>query len=447
MSADPTHPIVVIDSRIRFSPGQIYLFLHSLLLVGYALAGRSFAELGFSFLHVGDLVLLLGMAVSLTTGAWLCVPRTSPTAWLVLLMLWCAALAIQDLPAFGIDALRDSVVWGYGLFALLLSALINAAPVRLGWLLARYQRFGMFFVVMGPLVWLLRTVWVDSLPLVPGTDLPIFYPKPGEILVHLGGFVAFMVAGSSRHTLYWMLAVLPGFGLTAVRTRGGLLAFLAAASVVAVARPRARKLWIGTALAGVGLAMFLSVDTGIRLAGRDLSGAQLRTNLVSIFSDVRATSLDGPRRWRLEWWTEIVNYTVFGSYFWTGKGFGPNLATEDGFDLDPERRLRSPHNSHLVFLARSGVPGLILWCLVQGSWLLDMVRRYRKSRSAGERRWQQTFLFLIAYWLAFLVNASFDVSLEGPMMGIWFWTVFGVGLAAVRIHRRCPEVLEMGESR
>jgi hypothetical protein len=40
------------------------------------------------------------------------------------------------------------------------------------------------------------------------------------------------------------------------------------------------------------------------------------------------------------------------------------------------------------------------------------------------------------------VNAAFDVCLEGPMMGIWFWTLFGTGIAAGRIHQRCPEVLE-----
>jgi O-antigen ligase len=95
-------------------------------------------------------------------------------------------------------------------------------------------------------------------------------------------------------------------------------------------------------------------------------------------------------------------------------------------------------------LARAGVPGFVLWVLVQFAWLRQMLRRYRVSRTAGQRRWSQLFLFLIAYWLAFLVNASFDVSLEGPMAGIWFWTLFGVGLAAGRIHHRCPAVLEGG---
>jgi hypothetical protein len=33
------------------------------------------------------------------------------------------------------------------------------------------------------------------------------------------------------------------------------------------------------------------------------------------------------------------------------------------------------------------------------------------------------------------VNASFDVYLEGPQAGIWFWCVFGFGIAALETQR------------
>jgi hypothetical protein len=44
------------------------------------------------------------------------------------------------------------------------------------------------------------------------------------------------------------------------------------------------------------------------------------------------------------------------------------------------------------------------------------------------------FVALGGYWVAFIVNASFDVFLEGPMGGVWFWVLFGFGLAAVRVY-------------
>ena len=52
------------------------------------------------------------------------------------------------------------------------------------------------------------------------------------------------------------------------------------------------------------------------------------------------------------------------------------------------------------------------------------------------------FLFLLAYWLAFMINTAFDVFLEGPMGGIWFWTIYGVGLAALWLYRHDPAALD-----
>jgi hypothetical protein len=47
-------------------------------------------------------------------------------------------------------------------------------------------------------------------------------------------------------------------------------------------------------------------------------------------------------------------------------------------------------------------------------------------------------LWILAYWIAILVNGTFDVYLEGPPGGIWFWCVFGFGIAAVQVQRRLP---------
>ena len=153
-----------------------------------------------------------------------------------------------------------------------------------------------------------------------------------------------------------------------------------------------------------------------------------------------------PKEWRLEWWRKIEDYTLNGKYFWSGKGFGINLASDDGFQVVDESDglpLRSPHSVHMTILARTGVPGLLLWLVLLGTWAASIVIAYVRARIRQEPRWAGLFLWLFAYFMAILVNGSFDVYLEGPLGGIWFWSVYGVGLAALWLFARQPELLQM----
>jgi O-antigen ligase len=97
--------------------------------------------------------------------------------------------------------------------------------------------------------------------------------------------------------------------------------------------------------------------------------------------------------------------------------------------------LRSPHNSPLTFLARSGVPGFALWVLLQTFWAGAMLSSYIKASQRQMALWSAFFSWLVAYWLAFMVSASFDVFLEGPMAGIPFWSLFGMGWGAHMLFR------------
>jgi O-antigen ligase len=430
-----------VPRRSGLQLGDAYLRWHLLVLLGYAVAGKGFAYLGVGPLYVGDFTLALGLLVAVTTTAAFRIPRSPPVLLLLGLVIWSSMRAVPGLLEHGIDALRDSVIWAYGLFALLLAGIVASKPARLAWLLRQYGRFARTFVIVAPGVWLLVTLCGEALPRVPGTEVSILHAKPNDILVHLAGIGSYQLAGLAPSTIGSLLCLSAGFALTATRTRGGLLAFSLAIGLVAAVRPLRRRLWVAVAGSLIGVSLLLSTDLGISVSNRELSARQLFTNVQSIFAPVHSSNLDGPKAWRLEWWSEIVDYTVFGPYFWLGKGFGINLATADGFDLDRSRRLRSPHNGHLTVLARVGVPGFLLWILTQLAWVREMARQYRMSRRAGERDWSRLFLFLIAYWLAFLANATFDVYLEGPMGGVWFWTVFGVGIAAARIHERQPAIL------
>jgi hypothetical protein len=82
------------------------------------------------------------------------------------------------------------------------------------------------------------------------------------------------------------------------------------------------------------------------------------------------------------------------------------------------------------------VPGAVLWLLLQGGFALSLLRAYRRSVRAGTDWWARVNLWILACWTTFIVNAAFEVSLEGPHGGIWFWSVFGFGIAALELQRR-----------
>jgi len=212
--------------------------------------------------------------------------------------------------------------------------------------------------------------------------------------------------------------------------RGGLLA--ASIALVAVIFGRSSQRLMVLVLVGFSLLMGAAlinptVDTA---AKRDISLGQIVDNVGSIFSSsVGPDSLQGSKEFRLNWWGEIVDYTVNGPYFWTGKGFGINLADSDGFQTDGT--LRAPHNSHMTILAREGVPGLILWLALQAIFGWRLLRAGYRALSDGRIFLVQMIGWLFVYWLAALVNMSFDVYLESPQGGVWFWVTFGLGIAAI----------------
>ena len=104
--------------------------------------------------------------------------------------------------------------------------------------------------------------------------------------------------------------------------------------------------------------------------------------------------------------------------------------------MEEDSKVRSPHNGHLTVLARAGIPGLVLWILMHVAVGLALLHAHFHAQAAGREADARLYLWLLAYLTAFVVNASFDVFLEGPQGGIWFWSLIGVGIAAIERERR-----------
>ena len=89
----------------------------------------------------------------------------------------------------------------------------------------------------------------------------------------------------------------------------------------------------------------------------------------------------------------------------------------------------------MTLLARAGVPGLVLWSITLISWIGMQLNAMLTARARGHKRWAELFLFILCYALSILINATFDVTLEGPMQGVWFWCLFGFGIGSAMIYR------------
>jgi O-antigen ligase len=245
--------------------------------------------------------------------------------------------------------------------------------------------------------------------------------------------------------VFWV-AWVGAFLVVASFNRGGLLSIVAAMAVVVAFGRRAvrgRVVRAGAVALSLGAGLLVLDAAGLVPAisppgeRRALSVGQLAQNLASVVGGGgKKDELEGSRAWRLEWWGRIVRYTVHGPYFWTGKGFGVNLATDDGFQVDAEEHLRSPHNGHLSILARSGVPGLALWALLQAAVAGQLVWAHLQARRRGDEGPARLTHWLLAYWAASVVDLTFDVYLEGPQGGIWFWSTVGAAVAAAEEQRR-----------
>jgi hypothetical protein len=343
------------------------------------------------------------------------------------------------------DAVRDAAIWGYGLFALVVFAYLLDRPARLALLVRRYRSFSVIFLICTPIVWFAyRYFRTLPIPNWPWADVPFILPKGGDIQVHLAGILAFWVAGLGGAIARWKFLLL-AFCLVTVGCfdRAGLLSFLAVFAVCFLAAPRDRSLWRLMALGTAALVVLAVADIRIKMPDREreISFEQIVGNFAGLTGTSKTGDLDDTKEWRLNWWGDIVGYTVNGKYFWTGKGFGINLADDDGYQVEDDGSLRSPHNGHLAMLARAGVPGLALWALVHLSWGWAVAGGYFQCLRVGDQRWAALFLFLLAYGIAFMVNTTFDVFIEGPMGGIWYWSIYGAGLAALWLYRHDPAVL------
>lgn len=416
------------------------------LFIGYIFAGKGFAYIGVFPAYVSEVGLALGF---LTLGLAPFTPRIrlnfSAWNWLIIapLLIFMGVQVLQTIPyikLYAMDALRDAMMYLYAFYALFVIVFVTHQQTVT--FFAHVYKLVAFFILMTPLLFFFMEVFPFPLRF-PGSPVSLIWVKHGDIGVHLAGAGAFLLLRLDRYKskglpdwFVWVLWVIwavcwLGFGSS---NRAGMLA--AVFGILVTIALRIRSGWGRPVILGftvIWLLLFtggyseLKIPTG---KGREISAEQIVDNFVSIFwqGDNSAGALEYTKQWRLNWWNDIIDYTFNGDYFWTGKGYGVNLAKSDGYTVGTGELLRSPHNSHFNFLARSGVPGFALWVgflLTYFGWLFFKSNRLHLRGYVHEANFAVWFM---AYAGAYMVNASFDLVLESPFAAIPFWLMIGVSV-------------------
>lgn len=418
-----------------------FLGWHTWILLGYSLFGRGFSYVGIAPLYIGEitlffgfLTLLLNRSLSKLIGHHLPQLFRQPAPCLLaIFVIWCILQTIPYVPRYGIDSIRDAAMYYYSFYAFIIAIILTAKPDLLLFLLRRYRRFIIVFLLVLPITWTIFQAGIA--PDIPGAPAKVIDIKIADAMAHLSGCLAFFVALKPPITAFLLLFLVNVGYVGSQANRSGTVAFALAFLVVGINQIQSKRLWQILIVVGIVLTFIIALNPNLISVVSD--------KVATIFSDEGSSRYQGTKEWRQKWWTKIINYTFYGEYFWTGRGFGINLATVDGFDPFQNGVLRSPHNGHINLLARTGVPGFILWLCTQASWGSTILWAYIHSRLRGLQYWSGLFMTLFTYWAAFMTTTTFEVIIEGPTGAIWIWTIFGVGIAAVQIYRTTPELLDL----
>ena len=430
------------DARIGYRLSDFYLRYLLIVLAGYVMMGKGFAYLGAPPLFVGELALLSGALVFFLLGSYLSSISTWPGLILTTLLVWTLIRTLPFIGTYGFDALRDSVLVVYGAFAFIVVSLVLEDVRRINVVIRYFAMLSVAFIFVTPITFSILWYSHELIPRWPGTPILIVWLKPGDVAVHLAGLTVFLLAGFGRPTLLRAVFMIAIFALISAASRSAMISFALPVMVGCVLLGRTRELIMFlVAASGVFIVWYVLevaflpyVEPGSTLE-RSISARQIVENLLSVFGQ-SGTQTEDTKLWRLYWWEIIIKDTIFGPNFWTGRGFGINLSIADGFQTTVnEAPLRSPHNAHMTMLARAGVPGLFLWAMLMVTWFTMIGKTLLSTWRYRAEYESRVLIFTGCYVLAMLINSTFDVALEGPMQGIWFWCMMGFGIAQVLVWR------------
>lgn len=325
-----------------------------------------------------------------------------------------------------VDLIRDSFIFQYGWFVFIVFLFKDKLNLIWDTLFFIYQWF--------PFVALLNFILQYFVPffetIAPFGGIPILLYKNGDMGVQLLISTLLLLLSFDKKSFKWRvllsLVIALDFLILASYSRSGIVAFLASMlcfiylnkDIQLQSRVRLLIKYLPVILLVV-MPIYINIKVAENFQGRSIGFEQIKNNFSSIVGGSTDATSEDNVVWRFVWWAKILDYSFSSPNFFIGKGLGMSLATDDDI-ITLDESLRSPHNFHLNIMARFGVLVFLIWFY----FLVQLLKPLFKKQLEGRR------LLIGCVLLAFLLNAGFDVFLEGPMGAFPFWTWLGLYLVS-----------------
>jgi hypothetical protein len=399
---------------------NLYLRAYLLVMTLYV-----FLNKGVAYTYLVEALWLFGILILLMHRKKVELIWNKTTKLILFFIAICCIYILRGFAKYDIlDLIRDSFIFQYGWFVFILFLFKDKIEQVWETLFFIYKWF--------PFVALLNFILQYFVPffetVTPFGGIPILLYKNGDMGVQLLISTLLLLYTFEKKPLKWRvllsLVIALDFLILASYSRSGIVAFLSSMlcfiyfnkDIQLKSRVRLLLKYLPVILLIV-TPIYINIKVTENFQGRSVGFEQIKNNFSSIIGGTTDATSEDNVVWRLVWWAKILDYSFSAPNFFIGKGLGMSLATDDDI-ITLDENLRSPHNFHLNIMARFGVLIFLIWTY----FLIQVLKPLFKKQLIARRLLIGCILF------AFLINASFDVFLEGPMGAFPFWTWVGLYL-------------------
>ena len=425
----------------------------SALLVATATFGRPFSKVGLEgVLYVTEVAILLVAGLALVRvglrHAFQRVRETVPLTLLALLWVAGTVAALRGLGQHGFrDVIQDIGLVEYSIFLPIVAVVVDT----------RERLLALMRVLMAAGIAAAFAFAVVA-NAAPGGALGTEHNPTAAVGIYLSLAMLIVAARFTHafrvHPLLLGAAAAAAVLMSVTVTRGVTVAALTALVVLVALAPRGQRVRaVALGLAFAMLAVFGSnpyhaatsrigsafspppaVDTTTPPAV-DTTTATVTAAIRESFDPTSPSGMNANVRWRIAYWKFVIEESAEAPLLGTGFGHAANFRWSNilydarvGNAADPND-VTPPHNSFLNVLYRTGLLGFIPLVALVGVAVWRTARELRRPLSRERRALLVGFASLLAF---VIVIANFNVALEGPYMGMFFWTILALLLLAPR---------------